>query len=314
MEAPILKVSKLNLSYEDKKVIRDCTFEVNEGESLVILGASGAGKSTLLKAIAGLSPHQSGDIFFQDERVVDAFQKLIPGHDKIKLINQDFGLDEYHTVEENIRLRLLQFTKAYQNERLAKMLRLTGLTKFKDQRAQDLSGGQKQRLSMARALADEPELILLDEPFNQVDFKTKTRLTRHLRSYLKKTNTTMIMVTHNGQEALEWADKIAFIKNGKIKRVAEAEEFYYKPESLEEAQFFGPVNKLIQKDQIFYFRPGDWKSTKSKKYHVKVKGEIHSAQSLGWFYSHVLKAEEQKVEIYGDKKIPSSIYIKPLSF
>ncbi|MCH2234722.1 MAG: ABC transporter ATP-binding protein [Crocinitomicaceae bacterium] len=314
MEEPILQVVDLNLAYDDKRIIRNCSLEIKEGENLVILGASGAGKSTLLKAIAGLSPHQSGEIYFQGEQVVDAFDKLIPGHDKIKLINQDFGLDEYHTVEENIRLRLLQYTKEYQRQRLAKMLRLTGLTSFKEQRAKDLSGGQKQRLSMARALADEPELILLDEPFNQVDFKTKTRLTKHLRSYLKNSKTTMIMVTHNGQEALEWGDKIAFIKNGKIKRIDAAENFYAKPSSLEEALFFGTVNKMTIENKPVYFRPGDWKAVKTKKYSLKVKVEVHSSQALGWFYSHLLKIDGNKIEVYGEKKLPVSIYIRPLSF
>ncbi len=313
MESPILTVSNLNLAYDSKKVIRNCSFDLLEGEHLVILGASGAGKSTLLKAIAGLSPHQSGDIFFQGKRVVDAHHKLIPGHEKIKLINQDFGLDEFHTVEENIKLRLLKYNKAYQEERLSKMLRLSGLTKYKDQKAKDLSGGQKQRLSMARALADEPELILLDEPFNQVDFKTKTKLTKHLRAYLKRTKTTMIMVTHNGQEAMEWADKIAFIKSGKINRLGGSEEFYFNPESLEEALFFGPVNKLELKGNKYYFRPGDWKSSASKKYNLHLEYEMVNSQPLGWFYCHQVQFGNQRLELYGEKRLPKAVFIKPLN-
>ena len=123
----------------------------------------------------------------------------------------------------------------------------------------------------------------------------------------KNSGASEMVVSPNG-------DKIAFIQNGKIKRIDAAENFYAKPSSLEEALFFGTVNKMTIENKPVYFRPGDWKAVKTKKYSLKVKVEVHSSQALGWFYSHLLKIDGNKIEVYGEKKLPVSIYIRPLSF
>src|SRR5690606_16881779 len=115
----LLEVKNLSVAYDSKKVVKDCSFELAEGEIAVILGASGEGKTTLLSAICGKLPHKKGEILFRGQVVADASTKLVPGHDEIKMVDQDFGLDTYHSVEENIRLKLLRFDKAYQEQRIA---------------------------------------------------------------------------------------------------------------------------------------------------------------------------------------------------
>ncbi|MBK7128810.1 MAG: ABC transporter ATP-binding protein [Crocinitomicaceae bacterium] len=247
----ILNVKNLTLSYGTKKIINKVSFSLTAGEIIVILGASGDGKTTLMKALAGLLPVQSGEIRYKDQHLKDALHKLVPGHHEIKLVNQDFALDKYHTVEENVRLKLSRFDESYRILRIDTLLKLTGLNTYHNLKADDLSGGQQQRLAIARALADEPELLLLDEPFNQLDFQNKQKIEQHVRSYLRKNNMSAILVTHNGIEAMEWADRIIFIRKGKIRRIDKPSDFFNHPTNKTEAEFFGELNHIKMRKKNF---------------------------------------------------------------
>lgn len=312
----LLEVKNLSISYQNNRVIRDCSFQLKRGEVTVILGASGDGKTTLMKAIAGLVPRESGKILFQETAVADPTERLVPGHEFIKLVNQDFDLDDYHTVSENIRLRLLQFDEDYRSERVKTLLRLTKLTSFKNQKAKDLSGGQKQRLAIARALADEPELILLDEPFNQLDFQTRTGITSHIKRYLKAHNIGVIMVTHNGLEALEWADRIIHLKKGKIVRVDKPSNFYENPDSLDEARFFGEVNKLKIGEKVVCFRPSFYSESKDKVHKTAISVEFKSQQKMGWYSIFQFTFQGKAFNLYAAKDISQlkKIYLRTFQF
>lgn len=311
-----LVVKNLSVSYEQTDVLKDISFNQNKGEIIVILGASGDGKTTLLKAIAGLLKVNKGDILFEGEKVKDASAKLVPGHPKIKLVNQDFSLDKFHTVEENISLKLLQYNKEYKEKRVATLLQLTGLKKYKSLKAHQLSGGQQQRLAIARALADEPELLLLDEPFNQLDFQNKRKVESHIRSYLRKEKISAILVTHNGIEALEWADKIIFIRNGKIRRIDSPNDFFENPTNKYEASFFGELNKIKLKDADVYFRPGLFSLSKSKYFHTKVSVEFKSKLNLGWYHEYIFSSGGSNFKIFSQTLLDtvSEIFIHPINF
>lgn len=312
----ILNVENLSIKYGDKVVVNGCSFKQKQGEIIVILGASGDGKTSLLKAIAGLLPVASGKILFKDHVLKDALQKLVPGHEEIKLVNQDFGLDKYHTVEENIRMRLLRFDDAYRKERIEKLLRLTGLLKLRSVKSSDLSGGQQQRLSIARALADEPELLLLDEPFNQLDFQNKEKIERHIRSYIRKNHISAILVTHNGIEAMEWADRIIFIRKGKIKRVDNPQDFFENPTNKSEAAFFGELNKIKINDELIYFRPGVFSLTKNRRCSFKLKAEYKNKLTLGWYSQYTFTCNGQPFKVYSQQSISNikELFIQPISF
>ncbi len=312
----ILEIRNLSVGYGDKNVVKNCSFELTKGEIIVILGSSGDGKTTLLKTIAGLLPKVSGDVYFEEKPVLGPNQKLVPGHPKIKLVNQDFNLDEYHTVEENLRLRLLSFDRPYQNSRINQLLRLTGLTRFKSAKAKDLSGGQRQRLAISRALADEPELILLDEPFNQLDFHTKNKIAAHVKSYLKKNKIGAIMVTHNGIEALEWADKIIHLRKGVIVRIDSPTLFYNHPHSLSEALFFGDVNSFEIEGIKLYFRPTEFSLKKDDVHPLGVEVDFVEKVDLGWYGAYYFKAAKRKIVLYSTEDISTTqlIFPKFLSF
>ena len=312
----LLSVQNLSVNYSEKNIVTNCSFELNPGEIVVVLGSSGDGKTTLLKSIAGLLPRAKGSITFDDEPVLDPTEKLVPGHEDIKLVNQDFNLDEFHTVEENIRLRLLAFDESYRSERIKTLLRLTSLTQYRNKKATQISGGQRQRLAIARALADEPELILLDEPFNQLDFQTKNKIASHIKRYLKKNNIGAIMVTHNGVEAMEWADRILFMKKGKIIRDDTPDTFFNTPQTVQEARFFGEINKVKLNGSYVYFRPSFFSVEKSAKHSVKIDIRFKRVQPLGWYSAFYFTSGNNNVTLYSSSDISklSSIFIQTIEF
>lgn len=319
-----LILENISVSYGEKKVITKFSLDVDAGEILVVLGESGDGKTTLLKTIAGLLPKSSGTITFENEKIKGPDEQLVPGHPLIKLVNQDFSLDEFHTVEENIRLRLLSFDRDYQQARITSLLRLTKLSSYKNKQAKELSGGQRQRLAIARALADEPEFILLDEPFNQLDYQTKHKIEKHIKHYLRKNGIGAIMVTHNGQEALEWADRIVYMEKGKLKRSGLPKDFYNTPLNYKEASFFGPLNKVSLNAKELYFRPSDFSTTKTEEFNTKFAVKFESFQFVGWYgkYNFVMetnesdKGKKSKIELYStvDISTVTEIFIKKTSF
>ena len=307
-----LDVHNVSMAYGTKSVVKNVSFKLDRGEIVVLLGASGDGKTTLLKGIGGYLPLKKGHICLEDKKLQDASEKLIPGHERIRLINQDFGLDEHHTVEENIRLKLLSFNKEYQLSRLKSLLRLTGLTKYKSNRAKDLSGGQRQRLAIARALADEPDVLLLDEPFNQLDFQTKTKISKHIKKYLKSNGIAALMVTHNGIEAMEWADRVVYFESGKVKRIDRPIDFFENPMSLKEASFFGKVNQIKIKDETHYFRPNFYALSKSKEFSRKIKVDYVNQDFLGWYSVYSFLYKDQAFELYSTEKLDgiNEVFIK----
>lgn len=310
----LLEINDLALAYGDNLVLKNFSFKLKKGEIVVVLGASGDGKTSLLKAVAGLLPFKSGEILFNGERVKDAAQKLIPGHDAIKLINQDFALDPFHTVEENLRLKLMPYDEAYKQKRITTLLRLTRLTKFRNYKVTSISGGQQQRLAIARALADEPELLLMDEPFNQLDFQNKSLIERHIRNYVRRKKISVLLVTHNGVEAMEWADRIIFVKNGKIKRIDRPQDFFDKPRNKYEAGFFGELNKIRLKDKEIYFRPGVFSTVKTDKCTQKLKIEYQDKITLGWYSEYTFTADDQPFKVFSQQNISNlrELFIHPI--
>ena len=310
----MLQIKKIKVGYGKNSVLKGISFKVERGERLVIVGESGCGKTTLLKTIAGHIQAENGDILIEDEKVKGPNEQLVPGHPKVKLVNQDFALEDFHTIEENIRLRLLQFDKAYIDYRIGVLLKVTGLDKFRKQIANDLSGGQKQRLAIARALADEPEVLLLDEPFNQLDYFLRQKIENYIDEYLRKHDITLIMVSHNGEETMRWGEKVLFLNNGKISRIDSPIEFYNRPKNRKEAGFFGVVNTVLVDGKYISFRPHIFSLKPSSKLTVELGVKIEKIVDKGWYFDHLLKYGRKTIHLYHSKKlnIKESIFIEPL--
>ncbi len=240
----MLKVNNITVSYSDIPVLQDISFTLDEGKIVSVVGESGSGKSTLLKAIYGLLPLTEGALSWKDKKMLGPLYNLIPGEPFIKYVSQDFELMPFITVSENIGKYLSAFYPEQKKERIKQLLKLINLSEFANTLAKDLSGGQQQRIALARALAQAPELLLLDEPFSQVDSFRKNSLRHQLFSYLRKKNISCIIATHDAVDALSYADEVIILKAGKIIASGAPQEIYNNPNSIYVASLFDEVNVL----------------------------------------------------------------------
>jgi ABC-type spermidine/putrescine transport systems, ATPase components len=206
------------------------SLSLKKGQFLCVMGESGCGKSTLLKAIYGLVDLQKGAIFWDNVKVLGPEFNLVPGFADFKYVAQDFDLMPYISVSENIKKFLSRFYPEESERRTQELLEVIDLQAFANTKVKHLSGGQKQRVAIARALAKEPQLILLDEPFGQIDNFKKNTLRRKVFSYLKRKNIACIIATHDKDDALSFADKLIVIKNHKIIANGTPETIYKAPE------------------------------------------------------------------------------------
>lgn len=241
----MLQVNNLNFQYQENKlVLNHINFTLKKGEHLCVMGKSGSGKSTLLKVIYGLLDVE-GSIFWNDEQVLGPAHHLVPGFEKFKYVAQDFDLMPYTSVTENIKKFLSRFYPAKSQQRTEELLEVIEMTEFANEKVKNLSGGQQQRVAIARALAKEPELLLLDEPFSQIDNFKKNSLRRKLFNYLKEKNIACIVATHDGNDALSFADTMLVIRNQQIIANDTPTNIYSNPREKYIAALFDDVNEII---------------------------------------------------------------------
>lgn len=253
----MLKIEELELRFLHT-ILERLSLTVESGEITGIVGPSGGGKSSLLKIIAGLLDADKGSVSWNGKQVKGPRDVLIPGHADIQLVNQDFGLDHYHTVEQNVVQKMLYLPNDVRARFCSELLELVDLTALANRQAVHLSGGEQQRLAIIRALAAEPDLLLLDEPFAHLDAHLKERIGNYLRMLSETRGTTCILVSHEGQDVLQWSARIHFMHEGKIVRTDSPQAFYFNPSSAYEALFFGEINTCVVGSATVLFRPVEY--------------------------------------------------------
>ncbi|MGV8945849.1 MAG: ABC transporter ATP-binding protein [Lutibacter sp.] len=239
----MLKAVNISFGYTSKEVIKNISFKANKGDYIAIIGESGSGKSTLLETIYGLLHIEKGTVYWNDQKLLGPNFRLIPGEDFMKYLPQDFDLMPYTTVEENIGKHISSQDKN-KEKRIKELLKVVDMVEFSQTKVKNLSGGQKQRVALAKVIAKEPEVLLLDEPFSHIDNFRKNKLRRDLFKYLKSKNILCIVATHDTTDALSFADQILVIKNGKLMAKNTPEKLYTNPKSAYVASFFDEINKI----------------------------------------------------------------------
>ena len=238
-----LSCENLELELEKKKILKDISLEVRSGEILALLGESGCGKSSLLKAMLGLYPISKGKIFFQGKEIQN-----LPSYKRgISVVFQDLRLFPHLNVGENVgfSLELQKVPKPERGKRVEELLKLVQLEGYSERRIDSLSGGQMQRVAIARALAMNENILFLDEPFSALDPNLRREMGDFLLELQKKENLTVVLVTHDQEEALRLAHRIALMKDGEILQVDEGEKLYYAPVNEYVARFMGKGNSVL---------------------------------------------------------------------
>lgn len=239
-----LVISNVHCSYNGVDILSGMSVTLAENEILCLLGSSGCGKTTLLKAIAGLLPLKSGEVTINSKVVNSNGLHLPPEQRKIGMIFQDYALFPHMTVLNNVLFGIDNLPKSEQKSRAQQVLQLVNLSEFSERYPHQLSGGQQQRVAIARALAYQPDLMLLDEPFSNIDSQVRLKLIAEIRQIFKKAGISAVFVTHSKEEAFAFADKLAVLDQGQIVQVGTPDELYLRPATRFVADFLGGGNYL----------------------------------------------------------------------
>lgn len=315
----ILTIKNLTLRFGNSCVLHHLDLCVEQNEIVCLLGASGCGKTTLLKAIAGLLPIEQGEIYLSGKNL----HHTVVEERKIGLIFQDYALFPHLTVEDNIRFGLSRLSHKAQDAVIKSMLSVVKLEGLEQRFPHQLSGGQQQRVAIARALACKPELLLLDEPFSNIDTQTRYAMIQEIKQILKSQNVPAIFVTHSKEEAFAFADKIAVMDKGKIVQFGRAKSLYHSPINPFVANFLGETNYLqseLSEEKLLHSPLGTFKlfpETELSKGHylwllrpeqllLKVnsigKGKIVGKLFLGLYYRYQIVINKVELTAYQNQE------------
>jgi len=240
----MLRVDHVTFAYDETPVLEDITLSVSKGEHVSVIGESGCGKSTLLKIIYGLLQINEGEIHWDDKRIMGPLFNLVPGEPYMKYLAQDFDLMPYTTVFENISQFLSVFEPAELKARTEELLEMIEMTHLAQTKVRFLSGGQQQRVALARVLAQQPKVLLLDEPFSHIDNFRKNTLRRNLFAFLKKENIAVLTATHDYHDILPFADRVIVLRDQRILARGTPKNLYEHPKDIYVASLFGEANRI----------------------------------------------------------------------
>ena len=251
----LLNLSDITKSYGKNTILKDFDLYIKKNEFVTLLGPSGCGKSTTLRLMAGFEKPDSGNIYFEGKDITN----LNPEKREINTVFQNYSLFDHMTVGENIAfgLKIKKKSKEYIKEKIDYALKLVNLEGFEDRYPKTLSGGQKQRIAIARAIVNEPEILLLDEPLGALDLKLRQSMQLELMRLKNELGITFVYVTHDQEEALTMSDTVVVMNHGVIQQIGTPEDIYNEPKNAYVAKFIGDVNlmdgSVISKSSVKIF-------------------------------------------------------------
>ena len=279
---------------KDDPLIKDLNFSVNKGEFVSFIGESGSGKTTFLKCLAGLENINSGKITLNNRVLDDKTTFIKPNHRKIGFIFQDYPLFPHLSVLENLKINL---DEQYEKN-IKYYVELTGLDNLLNRYPHELSGGEQQRVCITRALIREPDLLLMDEPFSNLDVSIKSKIQSEVYKILKSTDTTTILVTHDIKDTFDISDRILVFKAGIVQQYDKPEEMYCNPVNCYCAKILGDLNRIQIDGKELYIRPEKIKIVDKSEHKIKVE----KTSFIGKEYK--IKGTLNKDEIYFYNPVP----------
>lgn len=242
-----LSLKNISKKYKDKEILKNISFDIKEGELVCILGPSGCGKTTLLNIIGGFVSDFSGDVFLSDENI----NNIPPEKREIATVFQSYGLFTHKNVIDNVSygLKLLKIDKNTRENRAKEMLEKVGLASYEKKKIKELSGGEQQRVAIARSMVLNPKLLLLDEPLSNLDVHLRDVMRKEIKRIQKQFGVTMIIVTHDQEDAFKLADRVIVIDKGHIEQIGTPEELYKEPKNNFISSFIGE-NNIIDKNLV----------------------------------------------------------------
>lgn len=245
-----LSLKNISKKYKDKEILKNITFDIKEGELVCILGPSGCGKTTLLNIIGGFVSDYSGDVLLSNENI----NNIPPEKREIATVFQSYGLFTHKNVIDNVNygLKLLKIDKNMREKRARDMLEKVGLAGYEKKKIKELSGGEQQRVAIARSMVLNPKLLLLDEPLSNLDVHLRDVMRKEIKRIQKQFGVTMIIVTHDQEDAFKLADRVIVINEGHIEQVGTPEELYKEPKNNFISSFIGENNII---DESLVIRP-----------------------------------------------------------
>lgn len=284
----MLQVTIHEFAYRDTINLKAIDFTLNKGKQMAIIGESGCGKSTLLKLIYGLYDCDKGVLSWKSEPILGPKFHLIPGMPYMKYLAQDFDLMPFITVGENVGKFLSNFFPLEKQKRIHELLELVDMIEYKDTKAKFLSGGQMQRVALARVLAQEPEVLLLDEPFSHIDNFRKNDLRRKIVKYLKEKQITTLIATHDSNDVLSFSDEVLVLKEGEIIEKTTPKTLFTNPTNKYVASLFGDINEINIEDKNYLVYPHQLKVVSLASLKVKVLASYYK----GSHYLYECKYQE----------------------
>jgi iron(III) transport system ATP-binding protein len=272
-DAVLLDIESLSLCAGQECVLKVMSLQVYAGEIICLLGPSGCGKTTTLRAIAGFVQPAQGSISIANQTVASPNIMTPPEKRQVGMIFQDHALFPHLTVKENIGFGLTKLSRETQKKRIDHYMHLVQIEALGDKYPHELSGGQQQRVAVARALAPHPRLLLMDEPFSNLDVNLRKQMQRQLQEVLRKEGITAIMVTHDQEESFAMADRVALLSDGKLQQIGSPYKLYHEPANRIVASFIG-LGSFIN-------------ATVQDAHHLETEaGIIASSESLSWSKGH----------------------------
>ncbi|WBX96275.1 sulfate/molybdate ABC transporter ATP-binding protein [Chryseobacterium gambrini] len=307
----LLEINHLNFSYsKEKPLFQNLNLGFEGGKIIALAGESGCGKSTLLSLIYGLLDWESGDIIFDGKKLLGPKGNLVPGEAEMKFVAQNFDLMPYATVAENVGKFISNINLAKKKATVSELLEVVGLEEFAPILPKYLSGGQQQRVAIARALSVLPKLLILDEPFSNLDFPRKIELREKLFRYVKQNNISLVISTHELQDIIPWLDEIILLQNGKIVQKGNPEEAFKNPYNSYVAKLFGEVNIFSESEMQ------DFQISKFSYYPKEIKisengfeAEVLESRFAGNHYWNKVRAKNKEIILYSDEKLNGTIAV-----